>query len=89
MKSSKSVSTPMTPSCKLEKDEHDKIVDSKLYRSMISSLLYLTTSRSDIIFSVYIYARFQSNLKKSHLNTVKRIFKYLNETQNLGLWFSK
>ena len=89
MKSSKIVNTSMTPFYKLDKNKHDKSIDSKLYRGMIGSLLYLTASRSDIIFSVYVCARYQSNLKESHLNTVKRSFRYLKGTQNLGLWFSK
>ena len=72
MESSKSVSTPMIPSCKLDKDEHGTSIDSKLYRDIIGSLLYLTTSRPDIIFSIYMYARFQSDPKESYLNTVKR-----------------
>ena len=75
----------MTPSCKLEKDEHGKNIDSKLYRGMIGSLLYLTASRPDIMFSVCMCARYQSNPKESHLNTVKRIFRYLKGSQNLGL----
>ena len=85
MESSKSVNTPMTLSCKLDKDEHGKSINSKLYRCMIGSLLYLTTSRPDIMFNICMCARFQSNPKKSHLNAVKRIFKYLKRTQNLGL----
>ena len=89
MKSSKIISIPMIPFCKLEKDEHSKNIDSKLYRGMIGSLLYLTISRSDIIFSVWMCARYQSNPKESHLNAIKRIFRYLKGTQNLGLWFSK
>ena len=71
MESSKIVSTSMTPSYKLEKDEHDKSVDTKLYRDMIGSLLYLTTSRPDIMFSVCICARYQSNSKESYLITLK------------------
>ena len=89
IESSKSVSTSMTPSSKLDKDEHGKSIDSKLYRGMIGSSLYLTVNRSDIIFSICMCARFQFNLKESHLNAVKRIFKYLKGIQNLGLWFSK
>ena len=72
MESSKSVSTPMTSSCKLDKDEHWKSVDSKLYRDMIGSLLYLTISRPNIMFSVCMDARFQSNPKESHINVVKK-----------------
>ena len=69
--------------------EPHKIVDSKLYKGMIGSLLYLTVSRSDIIFSICMYVRFQSNSKKSHLNTIKKIFKYLKGIQNLRLLFFK
>ena len=79
----------MTPFCKLDKDEHGKNIDFKLYRGMIGSLLDLTTSRSDIIFCVCIGIRYQSNPKEPHLNIVKKIFKYLKGIQNLGLWFSK
>ena len=89
MESSKIVSTPITPSCKLKKDEHDKNIDSKLYRGMIGSLLYLIASRPDIIFSVCMCARYQSNSKESHLNAVKKFVRYLKGTQNLGLWFVK
>ena len=56
---------------------------------MIGALLYLTASRPDIIFSIYMCARFQSDHKESYLNAVKKILKYLKDTQTLGLWFSK
>ena len=59
MESFKNISTPMIPSYKLDKDEHDKNVDSKLYRGMIGSLLYLTASRPDIMFSICMCARYQ------------------------------
>ena len=85
MENSKVIGTPMSPSCKLDKDEGGKNIDLKFYRGMIGSLLYLTASRPDIMFSVYMCARYQSNFKESHLNTVKRIFRYLKGTQNLGL----
>ena len=73
----------------LDKDEAGKIVDEKVYRGMISSLLYLTSSRPDIMFSVCLCARFQANPKESHLTAVKRIFKYLKGTVNVGLWYPK
>ncbi|XP_059668768.1 secreted RxLR effector protein 161-like [Cornus florida] len=79
----------MSPSLKLDKDEKGKEVDIKKYRGMIGSLLYLTASRPDIMFSVCLCARFQSCPKESHLNAVKRIFKYLNGTSNLGLWYPR
>ena len=56
---------------------------------MIGFLLYLTASRPNIIFSICMYARYQSNPKKFHLNAIKKNFRYLKRTQNLGLWFSK
>ncbi|PKA62759.1 Retrovirus-related Pol polyprotein from transposon TNT 1-94 [Apostasia shenzhenica] len=56
---------------------------------MIGSLLYLTASRPDIVFSVCMCARFQSNPKKSHLIAVKRIFRYLIGIHSLGLWYPK
>ena len=89
METSKCINTPMSLSCKLDKDENGKSVDLKLYRGMIGSLLYLTANRPNILFSVCIYIRFQSDLKESSLNAVKKILKYLKGTQILGLWFFK
>ncbi|GJX13781.1 putative ribonuclease H-like domain-containing protein [Tanacetum coccineum] len=56
---------------------------------MIGSLLYLTASRPDIMFSVCLYARFQEAPKTSHLEAVKRIFRYIKGTTDLGLWYPK
>ncbi|CAL9121064.1 unnamed protein product [Musa textilis] len=56
---------------------------------MIGSLLYLTATRPDIMFSVGLCVRFQANPKLSHLKAVKRILKYLKGTPNLGLWYPK
>ena len=74
MEGFKAIGTPMSLSCKLDKDEGGKNIDSKFYRGMIGSLLYLTTSRSNIMFSVCLCACFQSNPKESHLNTVNFFF---------------
>ncbi|GJT43466.1 putative ribonuclease H-like domain-containing protein [Tanacetum coccineum] len=73
----KIASTPMEPNKVLIKDEEAKDVDAHLCISMIGSLMYLTTSRPDITFAVYVCARFQVTPKTSLLNVVKRIFKYL------------
>ena len=89
LEASKPYSTPMSTSTKLSKDEGGIYVDSKLYRSMIGSLLYLTASRPDIMFSVCLCARYQSCPKESHLLAVKRIFRYLKDTFSLGLWYPK
>ena len=64
--------TPMSTTTKLDKDEKGKCVDIKTYRGMIESLLYLTTSRPDIMFSVCLCVRFQSTPRESHLHAVKK-----------------
>ncbi|GJU26617.1 putative reverse transcriptase domain-containing protein [Tanacetum coccineum] len=74
---------------KLMKDEECESVDSIKYRGMIGSLLYLTASRPDIMFSVCLCARFQEAPKTSHLEAVKRIFRYIKGTTHLGLWYPK
>ena len=76
---------PMHSSSVLTKDETGKKVDHTIYRGMIGSLLYLTSSRPDIMFSVCLCARFQLDARDSHLATVKRIFRYLVGTSNLSL----
>ena len=82
-------STPMSTATKLDEDKKGKSVDISSYRGMIRSLLYLTTSRPDIMFATCLCARFQANPKESHLMAVKRIFIYLKGTPNLGLWYPK
>src|SRR4051812_48556140 len=56
---------------------------------MIESLLYLTASRPDILFSVCLCARFQSDPRESHLTAVKRILRYLKGTTNVGLVYKR
>jgi len=87
MESCKEVSTPMPSSCYMDVDVAGKGVDQTKYRGLIGSLLYLTASRSDIMFSVCLCARFQANPKESHLKAAKRILKYLKGTTNVGLWY--
>ncbi|GKE10334.1 hypothetical protein Tco_1413885 [Tanacetum coccineum] len=79
----------MSSDTKLTKDEECESVDNTKYRGMIGSLLYLTTSRPDIMFSVCLCARFQEAPKTSHLEVVKRIFRYIKGTTHLGLWYPK
>jgi transposase InsO family protein len=85
----KVMNTPMHPTCTLSKEDEGAKVDQKLYRGMIGSLLYLTASRPDILFSVCLCARFQSDPRESHMTAVKRIFRYLKGTTNLGLLYRK
>ncbi|GJS03423.1 retrovirus-related pol polyprotein from transposon TNT 1-94 [Tanacetum coccineum] len=87
--SSDSVNTPMVEKNKLDKDLQGTPVDATLYRDMIGSLMYLTSSRPDLIFVVCLCVRYQAKPTKKHLNAVKRIFRYLKGTINMGLWYSK
>ncbi|GJY73904.1 hypothetical protein Tco_0478335 [Tanacetum coccineum] len=85
----KSASTPVDLEKPLVKDGDDNDVDVHLYRSMIGSLMYLTTSRPNIMFAVCACARFQVTPKTSHLLAVRRIFRYLKGKPTLGLWYSR
>ena len=79
----------MAANAKLINDPSSESVDITLYRSMIGCLLYLTASRPDIAFSVGVCSKFQSNLKVSHLNVIKRIIKYVSGTYDYGLFYRK
>ncbi|GJV95740.1 putative ribonuclease H-like domain-containing protein [Tanacetum coccineum] len=85
----KAAITPMETKVPLTKDEEAFDVDVHLYRSMIGSLMYLTASRPDIMYAVCVCSRFQVTPKTSHLNAVKRIFKYLKGKPHLGLWYPR
>nr|GEX97682.1 uncharacterized mitochondrial protein AtMg00810-like [Tanacetum cinerariifolium] len=89
LEDSKPMKTPMSSDTKLTIDKEFKSVDSTKYQGMIGSLLYLTRSRPDIMFSVCLCARFQEVPKTSHLEAVKRIFRYIKGTTHLGLWHPK
>nr|GEX85731.1 putative ribonuclease H-like domain-containing protein [Tanacetum cinerariifolium] len=73
----------------LLKDPDSKDVDVHIYRLMIGPLMYLTSSRPDIMFAVYACAHFQVTQKVSHLHALKRIFRYLKGKPHLGLWYPK
>ncbi|GKE52330.1 uncharacterized mitochondrial protein-like protein [Tanacetum coccineum] len=85
----KIASTPMETHKPLLKVADGEDVDEHIYRSMIGSLMYLTSSRLDIMFDVCVCPRFQVNPKVSHLHAVKRIFRYLKGQPKLGLWYPK
>ncbi|GJZ54645.1 retrovirus-related pol polyprotein from transposon TNT 1-94 [Tanacetum coccineum] len=84
-----SQNTPMVEKNKLDADLQGTPVDDAHYRSMIGSLMYLTSSRPELIHTVCLCARYQTKPTKKHLHAVKRIFRYLKGTIHLGLWYSK
>jgi hypothetical protein len=89
MEDSKPVGTPMVIGCKLSKDDDSPDVNQSSYRSMIGSLLYIIASHPDIMHAVGMVGRYQAAPKQSHLQAVKRIFRYLKETMTYGLCIPK
>ncbi|GJZ25491.1 uncharacterized mitochondrial protein-like protein [Tanacetum coccineum] len=89
MLSSDLIDTLMVEKSKVDKDLHGKPVDPTHYRGMIGSLMYLTSSRPDLVFAVCMCAWFQAKPTKKHLHAVKRIFRYLKGTIDMGLWYLK
>jgi hypothetical protein len=85
MDKTKSIKMSMGTNGHLDLDLGGTSVDQKVYRFMIGSLFYLCASRSDIILSVCMCARFQVVPKDCHLRAVKKIMRYLVLTPNLGL----
>jgi hypothetical protein len=84
----KPVSTSMSFTASLSPDKDDESVDQREYWSMISSLLYLTATRSDIQFTVGLCTRYQASPRSSHRTVVQRIFRYLKHTPEFGIWYS-
>nr|GEX90778.1 retrovirus-related Pol polyprotein from transposon TNT 1-94 [Tanacetum cinerariifolium] len=89
MDNGQSIGTPMTTKPKLDVNLSGNPVDQTDYRSKIGSLMYLTSSRPDIVQAVCFCARYQSRPNEKHLKEVKRIFRYLRGTINMGLWYPK
>ncbi|GJQ96619.1 retrovirus-related pol polyprotein from transposon TNT 1-94 [Tanacetum coccineum] len=80
--------TPMEIKDKLDLDQNGTLVDATKYRSMIGALMYLMSSRPDIVHATCLCARYQAKLTEKHLKEVKRIFCYLRGTINMGLWYT-
>jgi hypothetical protein len=87
MKDAKPAKTLMGTDGHLDLNKGGKSVDQKEYRSMIGSLLYLCASRPNIMLSVCMCARFQSDPKECHFVDVKRILRYLISTPCFGIWY--
>nr|GEX13409.1 hypothetical protein [Tanacetum cinerariifolium] len=85
MKSCDPVGTLMEIKDKLDLDQHRTPVDATKYRSKIGALMYLTSSRPDIVHATCLCVRYQAKPTEKHLKEVKRIFRYLQGTINTGL----
>jgi hypothetical protein len=89
MKDAKPAKTLMGNDRHLDVDKGGKSVDQKAFQSMIGSLLYLCASRPNIMLSVCMCARFQSDPKECHFVAVKQILRYLSHTPCFGIWYPK
>jgi hypothetical protein len=89
LQDAKPMSTPIGTNDLFGFDASGNMVDQKLYRSMIGSLLYVTASRLDVMFGVCKCARYQASPRESHLKATKRILRYLKDTHDVGLWYPK
>nr|GFC06383.1 uncharacterized mitochondrial protein AtMg00810-like [Tanacetum cinerariifolium] len=89
MESCDPVGTPMEIKDNLDLDQNGTPVDATKYRSMIGALMYLTSSRPDIVHATCLCVRYQDKPTEKHLKEVKMIFRYLWGTVNTGLWYTK
>ncbi|GKA94378.1 hypothetical protein Tco_0816416 [Tanacetum coccineum] len=74
---------------KIDADLQGTLTDQIKYHSMIGGLMYLTASRPDILFATFVCACYQARLTEKHIKEVKKIFRYLRQSINKGLWYSK
>nr|GEX71038.1 uncharacterized mitochondrial protein AtMg00810-like [Tanacetum cinerariifolium] len=89
MESCDPVGTPMEIKDKFDLDQNGTPVDATKYRSMNGALMYLTSSRPDIVHATCLCSRYQAKPTEKHLKEVKRIFRYFRGTVNMGLWYMK
>ncbi|RVW71674.1 Retrovirus-related Pol polyprotein from transposon TNT 1-94 [Vitis vinifera] len=89
MERSKSVATPLVVNEKLSKNEVNIKADASIYRSLIGSLLYLSATRPDLMFSASLLSRFMNSPSKIHFGVAKRVLRYIRGTFDYGLWFVK
>ncbi|GJS48087.1 hypothetical protein Tco_0598208 [Tanacetum coccineum] len=85
----RTIVTPLATKPKLDADLSEEPIDQTDYLSKIGSLMYLTSSRPDLVQAVCYCARYQARRIEKHLKEVKRIFKYLKGTINMRLWYPK
>ncbi|XP_039038603.1 uncharacterized mitochondrial protein AtMg00810-like [Hibiscus syriacus] len=86
---SKPVNIPIVLRTKMNKDEDGVLVDGTYFKQLVRSLMFLTTTRSDIMFSASLISRYMARPTELHLQAGKRILRYLNGTSNYGILYKK
>ena len=89
MESCNAVYNPMVPGEKLNMDEEGDRVDATYYKQIIGSLMYLTTTRPDLQFSVSLLSRFMSSPTTLHVQAAKKVLRYLKGTIDFGIWYKR
>jgi hypothetical protein len=83
------MATPMNPKESLSKEDDTDKVEEGYFRSMIGCLMYLTTTRPDILFAVSILSRYMHCASVMHLKAAKRVIRYIKGTIDFGVKFKK
>jgi hypothetical protein len=89
MEKSNDVCSPIVTGTKLSKNDKSDEVDPTQFKQMVGSLMYLTATRSDLMFAVNLIARFMEHPVETHLMVAKRIMRYIRGTIELGIWYKK
>ena len=89
MQDCKPASTPMETGLKLSAQSDSPPVDETLFRQLVGSLIYLTTTRPDLSFAVSYISRFMSNPKTDHWIAAKRVLRYVHGTSDYGLLYTR
>ncbi|KAI6694933.1 hypothetical protein NL676_022643 [Syzygium grande] len=89
MEECKSVSTPMRQKEKLQKKDGSKLADERVYRSLIGCLMYLTSTRPDIMFTISVLSRFLNCASELQMVAAKRVLRYLKGTFSYGIKFCR
>ena len=89
LESCKEVATPLSQNERVSKNNGEKLEDSSIYRSLVGSLLYLTTTRPDLMFPASFLSRYMNSPSHIHLELAKRVLKYMKGTFDEGIWYSR
>ncbi|XP_050888690.1 secreted RxLR effector protein 161-like [Lathyrus oleraceus] len=85
----KPIDIPLLVNEKLKKEDGGRLVDASVYRSLVGSLFYLTTSRLDLMCAASLLPRFMSKPSHLHLGAAKRVLRYVMGTMEHGIRFEK
>ena len=88
MQNNKAAVTPTFMGLKLSKEYSSKDFDRKLFKNIVGSLMYLTTTRPDIMHDVSLISGFMERLKETHWQAAKRILRYVNGMKGYGIFYS-